>query len=149
MLTEICAEIRNYFSKEEDRHFGTFKIESGIIVPLLINADCEYVRICGSRKNDGVHKLSDNDLDDEGEFKGAIWEMYPPKAFLALATEIEAWQTANGSVTSQAMSPYTSESFGGYTYSKAGPGNSASGNGSGWADAYAGRLNIYRKIRVV
>ncbi len=149
MLTEICAEIRNYFSGEEDRHFGTFKIENGVIVPYLVNADCDYIRICGSRKNDGVHKRSDSDLEDEGEFKGAVWEMYPPKAFLALVAEIEAWQAANGSVTSQAMSPYTSESFGGYSYTKAGAGNSAAGNGSGWADAYAGRLSIYRKIRVV
>ena len=151
MLTEICAEIRNYFSKEEDRHFGTFKIENGIIVPLLINADCDYIRICGSRKNDGVHYLrgQNSSLVDEGEFHGAIWEMYPPPAFLDLVKEIEDWQAANGGATSEAMSPFTSESFGGYSYSKAGAGNSATGRGNGWADAYWGRLNIYRKIRVV
>lgn len=146
MLTEICAEIRNYFSKEDKRYFGTFAIENGTLVPLL-NLDCQYIRICGSRYNDGVHKLSDNDLIDEGNFNGAIWEMYPPKAFLDLVAEIEAWQAVNGVASSPAMSPYNSESFGGYSYSK----NSANAltGASNWATAYAGRLSIYRKIRVV
>lgn len=148
MLTEICAEIRNYFSKESDRHFGTFAIENGVIVPLLINADCAYIRICGSRKNDGVHKISDNDLNDEGEFGGAVWEMYPPKAFLDLAAEISDWQTKNGGVDSAAMSPFASESFGGYSYSKSKAGGNGSSSSPTWQDAYRSRLNLYRKVRL-
>ena len=120
----------------------------GLITPSF-DIPTDYIRIVGSHKNDGVHKLSDADLVDEGTFKGAIWVMSPPKAFLDLAAEIAAWQEKNGGIDSQAMSPYNSESFGGYSYSKSGGG--AGGNSAGsadWAGAYAKRLNIYRKIRV-
>ena len=34
MLTEICAEIRNYFEVPNGRHFGTFTISGGSIAPL-------------------------------------------------------------------------------------------------------------------
>lgn len=148
MLTEICAEIKNYFTYESDKHFGSWSIVDGLITPSF-DIPTDYIRIVGSHKNDGVHKLSDADLVDEGTFNGAIWVMSPPKAFLDLAAEIAAWQEKNGGIDSQAMSPYNSESFGGYSYSKSGGG--AGGNSAGsadWAGAYAKRLNIYRKIRV-
>jgi hypothetical protein len=66
-----------------------------------------------------------------------------PKDFLALAKEIEDWQAKYGDVLN---SPYTSESFGGYSYSKA-----SGKNGGGavtWQDAFATRLNLYRRIRI-
>ena len=149
MLTEICAEIRNYFTYESDKNFGNFAIVDGSITPPL-DLPTDYIRIVGSHKNDGVHKLSDADLIDEGTFHGAIWIMSPPKAFLDLAAEIAAWQEKNGALDSPAMSPFNSESFGGYSYSKS-SGASAGGSSSGGADwraAFASRLNIYRRIRV-
>lgn len=149
MLTEICAEIKNYFTYESDKHFGSWSIVDGLITPSF-DIPTDYIRIVGSHKNDGVHKLSDADLVDEGTFNGAIWVMSPPKAFLDLAAEIAKWQAKNGNVESPAMSPFNSESFGGYSYSKAG---TASGDGNtngaaNWIGAYNSRLNIYRKIRV-
>ena len=144
MLTEICANIRNYFTYEDDKHFGEFAIVAGQITPSF-NIPTDYIRIVGSHKNDGVHKLSDNDLVDEDKFDGAIWVMSPPKDFIALAAEIADWQAKYGSVESQAMSPYNSESFGGYSYSKSG---GSSSGGANWQSAYASRLDIYRRIRL-
>ena len=149
MLTEICAEIRNYFTYESDKNFGDFAVENGQITPPL-SLPTDYIRIVGSRLNDGVHKVSDNDLINEGTFHGAVWIMSPPKAFLDLAEEIAKWQDKFGALDSQAMSPFNSESFGGYSYSKSG-GGSASGSassGADWRSAFAARLNIYRKIRL-
>lgn len=149
MLTEICAEIRNYFTYESDKHFGNFAIIDGLITPSF-DIPTDYIRIVGSHKNDGVHKISDADLVDEEEFDGAIWVMSPPKSFLDLAAEIEDWQAKNGGVESTAMSPFNSESFGGYSYSKSG-GNATGGSSSGgasWLSAYATRLNMYRRFRL-
>lgn len=148
MLTEICANIRNYFTYEGDKHFGDFAIVSGAISPVL-SLSTDYIRIVGSHLNDGVHKVSDNDLVDEGTFHGAIWIMSPPTDFLALVAEIADWQAKYGGTDSQAMSPFNSESFGGYSYSKsAGTGAAGIGAAGTWQAAYASRLNAYRRIRV-
>lgn len=150
MIGEICAEIKNYFTYEDDKHIGDYVISSGQISP-VIDFPTDYIRIIGSRLNDGVHKVSDlvkNPLQDEA-FHGAIWVMSPPADFITLVAEISAWQTANGGADSNAMSPYQSESFGGYSYSKAS--GSTEGGGSSvptWQGTYASRLNRWRRIRV-
>ena len=148
MLNEVCAEIKNYFTYHDDKHIGDFSIESGQIVPSF-DIPTNYIRIVGSRLNDGVHKVSDADLVDEDTFHGAVWVMSPPAAFLALVGEIETWQEMNGKADSVAMSPFQSENFGGYSYSKASGGNSESGASSvpSWQSVYASRLNLYRRIR--
>ena len=150
MLTEICASIRNYFTYEGDRHFGDFAIADGQITPSF-DIPTDYIRIVGSHKNDGVHVRGEQGfgLIDEGEFHGAVWVMSPPADFLALAAEIAAWQDKYGGVDSEAMSPFNSESFGGYSYSKsAGTGAAGIGAAGTWQAAYAARLNIYRRLRV-
>ena len=149
MLGEICAEIRNYFTYREDIHVGDWVIENGTISPAFA-FETDYIRIVGSRLNDGVHKVSEMALQDEA-FHGGIWVMSPPADFLALADEIAAWQEKNGALDSPAMSPFNSESFGGYSYSKSG-GNASGGSssaGADWAAAFASRLKIYRRIRVL
>lgn len=149
MLSEICANIKNYFTWEGDKHIGDFAIIDGAITPPL-DFPTDYIRIVGSRLNDGVHRVSDDDLVNEGTFHGAVWVMSPPADFLALASEIEAWQAKNGGVNSPAMSPFNSESFGGYSYTKS-SGSSGTGSssvGASWQDAFASRLNMYRRIRV-
>lgn len=152
MLTEICAEIKNFFTYEADKHFGDFSIVDGAVAPSF-DIPTDYIRIVGSHKNDGVHVRNKNgnfDLIDEAQFHGAIWVMSPPSEFLALVAEIEDWQNKYGGVNSQSMSPYNSESFGGYSYSKSGASNGSQGNSGGisWQSTYAKRLNIYRRIRV-
>lgn len=144
-MTEICDYLNNYFW--EKKISGTFTIEDGQInVSGLKNG--QYFRIIGSTFNDGVHKypiIEKTKLEDE-TFRGQIWAMAVPQAVVALASEIGAWQDAYGRADSDAMSPFTSESFSGYSYSKSGA--SASGNAStGWQDAYAARLKPYRRLR--
>ena len=149
MLTQICAELKNYFSSNGDRIIGDFEIISGNIVPSISIQDGQYYRIVGSVFNDGVHKFGDitDNLVDEPTFHGAVWLMRVPEDVINLATEIAEWQSKNADIIS---SPYMSESFGGYSYSKA-VGNSNSGGTSNysWKDAFASRLNPYRKIRSI
>lgn len=144
MIDEICAEIRNYFTYDKDKHFGTFRIENGQIVPSL-DIPTNYIRIIGSHLNDGVHVRGDDgfDLTDEGDFNGAVWIMSPPNSFIRLAGEIALWQEKNGS---EAVSPYTSESFGGYAYTKATLSDGS--NAATWQNAFSARLKQYRRIRV-
>ena len=96
-----------------------------------------------------MHKCGTNGwgLVDEGEFHGAVWIMTPPKAFLDLVTDITAWQTKYGGADGVALSPYNSESFGGYSYSK-GAGSSGSASVD-WKSAFAGRLNLYRRMLTI
>lgn len=149
MLNEVCAEIRNYFTYSRDIHIADWVISNGIITPLL-DIPTDYIRIVGSRLNDGVHKISEMQLEDE-TFHGAIWIMSPPKDFLTLVSEIESWQATNGAADSHAMSPFNSETLGAYSYSKSGI---ARGNNQGttpnatWKDVYATRLNRFRRVRI-
>lgn len=152
MIGEVCSDIKNYFTYESDKHIGEFAVANGEIVPSF-DIPTDYIRIVGSHRNDGVHKRGDNGfgLTDEETFHGAIWVMSPPSDFIAIVGEIEAWQAKYGGVDSVNMSPFQSESFGGYSYSK------ASGSMSGyvgstiptWKDLFASRLNKWRRIRVL
>lgn len=146
MLNELCQELRNYFDKAQPKFFGQIVVEDGKITNeefLAAIKPNQYFRIVGSIFNDGVYCFKEElSLEDE-TFDGAIWLMAIPKDFLALAEEIEDWQAKYGDALN---SPYTSESFGGYSYSKA-----SGKNGGGavtWQDAFATRLNLYRRIRI-
>lgn len=147
MIDEICGEIRNYFVYKDDKIFGDFAITNGVIYP-EISIPSDYIRIVGSRKNNGVHKVDEMQLKDESEFHGAIWFMNPPDEFLQIVSDIQAWQTKNGDIDSPAMSPFNSESFGGYSYSKGYPsvGSAGSTSGADWRSVFASRLKQYRRI---
>ena len=151
MIGDICAEIKNYFTYEDDKYIGDWVISNGQVSP-TIDFPTDYIRIVGSRLNDGVHKRGEQgfDLVDEA-FHGAIWIMSPTADFLALAAEIASWQEANGNINSANMSPFQSESFGGYSYSKGSNYSASSGSSAPtttWQSQYASRLSIYRRIRV-
>lgn len=143
MLTELCQELHNWF--ERKKYFGTFTIEAGNITGLdLLNG--QYFRVIGSVFNDGVYQYPAWELTDE-TFEGAVWALGIPKAVIDLADEIDAWRKKYESADSAAMSPFNSESFGGYSYSKGGGGTSGSGNNlTGWQGVFASRLNRWRKI---
>ena len=145
MLTELCQELRNWFDKK--RYFGTFTIEGGQLTDCSYLQDGQYYRIVGSVFNDGVHNQSDNDLVDES-FEGAIWAMAVPPTVIALSDKIDEWNEKYGGAYSSAMSPFQSESFGGYSYSKASGGSSSLGGSSAptWKSVFADELNRYRKI---
>ena len=138
MLTEICAELRNYFEVPNGRHFGKFTISGGSIAPLDFLQEGQHFRIVGSVFNDGVYQYPATSLTDE-VFEGAVWAMAVPPTLIDLATEIKAYNESDAGKAS----PYTSESFGGYSYTKA---TDANGTPIGWQKAFASRLNKWRKL---
>ena len=139
MLEQVLMHLKNWFLVPGGIHEGTYTIEDGgIALPFLANG--QYFRICGSVFNDGLHQYPAVDLTDE-TFTGSVWALAVPQAAIDLSTEIEAWQTKNGDAS---VSPYQSESFGGYSYSKAT--DSASGGAVTWQSAFRSRLNAWRKL---
>lgn len=128
---EMCASLRNYFAL--DPISGEFTIkDSDITVPGLVRG--QYFRIDGSVFNDGVHRYGEISMNGDETFTGTITPMAVPPAFEAVAAEIEEWKQKNAEVIN---SPYQSESFGGYSYTK--------GTAS-WQGVFAKRLNRWRKI---
>ena len=139
MLEQVLMNIRNWFTVEGGIHSGTFSIkDGGITLPFL--ADGQYFRICGSVFNDGLHQYNVLDLVDE-TFTGTIWALAIPKAVIELADEIQKWQEKNGEAS---VSPYQSESFGGYSYSKAT--DAETGGAVTWQSAFKQQLSAWRKI---
>lgn len=145
MLSEICQELRNWFDRGQPRLHGAFEIVDGKISDTdftEVIKENQYFRIIGSVFNDGVYKYT-NDLVLTNElFVGSIWLMAVPKAVIELADEIQAWITQYGGVVN---SPYSSESFGGYSYTKRSSGNGSS-DASSWQSVFASKLNMWRKI---
>ena len=156
MLTELCAYLRNYFLRDylnpdADIHHGTFTVSDGQMQALSFLVPGQYFRVIGSVFNDGVWQYRPGGeaegMTDE-TFDGTIWAMSVPPAVLALVEEIDSWRAANADALS---SPYQSESFGGYSYSKA-SGGGAGGSGTaawGWQDQFASRLAPYRRLTVL
>ena len=139
MLEQVLMNIRRWFPVEGGIHSGTFTIkDGGITLPFL--ADMQYFRICGSVFNDGLHQYNVLDLVDE-TFNGTIWALAIPKAVIDLSKEIEKWQEKNGE---SSTSPYQSESFGGYSYSKAT--DAETGGAVTWQSAFKQQLSAWRKI---
>lgn len=142
MLTELCQELRNWF--ERDIYYGEFTIENGQIHPpdgSLQNG--QYFRIVGSVFNDGVHKYDGTEALTDEVFEGAIWAMAVPPAVIDLSERISEWVTKYGDSVS---SPYSSESFGGYSYSKASSGQGNASSIPTWQGIFASELNKWRKI---
>lgn len=145
MLAELCRELKNWdFQTKAKKHIGTIKIENEALVGFDDKlAEGQYFRIVGSVFNDGIYQFPAT-LKDE-TFDGAVWAMAIPDEVVALADEIQAWRVKYENITSYNMSPYNSESFGGYSYSKSGGGSASDGSGT-WQKAFANRLNKWRKI---
>lgn len=151
MITEICLYLKNWFDWNMPKYYGKFKIENGVLISIndgdMGIATGQYFRIIGSVFNDGVYKLGEEELVDE-TFIGAVWLMAVPRDFLSIVKDISDWQEKYGNVDSQAMSPYQSESFGGYSYSKAsgGSGSSTDSIVPTWKSVFRDRLWRYKKI---
>lgn len=141
MLEQVLMHLNNWFLV--DVYEGTYTIRAGsITLPFLQNG--QYFRVLGSIFNDGLHKYDDDlSLTDE-VFDGVIWALAVPKAIISLTAEIEAWQEKNGETVA---SPFTSESFGGYSYTKAA--NGETGTALTWQSVFSSRLNAYKKPREV
>ena len=141
MLEQVLRHLNNWFLVEI--HEGTFTVENGsITLPFLLTN--QYFRICGSVFNNGLHQYPATDLTDE-TFTGTVWALAVPKAVVSLSEDIAAWEEKNGEAVA---SPYQSEGFGGYSYTKRSAGND-SGTLNGWQDAFRGQLNDWRKLKGV
>lgn len=139
MLEEVLRELNNWFVLPDGVHAGDFAIENGgIALPFLSGG--QYFRITGSIFNDGVYEYPAHSLADE-RFEGAVWALAVPPAVISLAGEITEWQEKNGAA---AAGPYQSESFGGYSYTRAT--DAATGGAVTWQAAFRARLNRWRKL---
>ena len=142
MLEQVLTHIHNWFQLEI--YPGKYVIQDGrFALPFLQNG--QYFRIIGTLFNDGLHQYGPamEILHDEN-FTGTIWALAIPRAVIALADEVVTWQEKYGE---QAASPYLSESFGGYQYSKGTIGGQS--GASNWQAAFRSRLNPWRKLREI
>lgn len=160
MLTELCGYLKNWFQR--DMYYGDFVISNdhityadGTELPLQ---DGQYFRIIDSVFNDGIHIQVSSSSQSSGEgdtspehltdeaFSGSVWALAIPKDVIDLADEIKAWKAKYEGADSPAMSPYNSESFGGYSYSKSGGSASDGSGGNSWQGVFGNRLMRYRKV---
>lgn len=134
MLEQILAHLNNWFLVPNGVFQDEYAISNGTIeLPFLRPG--QYFRIIGSVFNDGLHQYPATDLTDE-TFDGAVWALAIPRAVQELSDEIKAWAEKNQ------PSAYTSESFGGYSYSKA---TNSKGMAVGWRDVFAAQLAPWKK----
>ncbi len=142
MLEAVLTHLKNWFVVPCGVHEGIYTIENGNLeLPSLQNG--QYYRICGSIFNDGLHKYGDAEDKLQNEtFTGTVWALAIPKAVIDLSEKIKEWQTKNGDAV---VSPFTSESFGGYSYTKAT--DSTTGAQATWETVFRSQLNPYRKLR--
>ena len=153
MLTELCGYLKNWF--EVEKCYGDFVIADnsisfadGTALPLQ---EGQHFRIVGSIFNDGVHKYpeageqSPATLKNES-FNGSVWCLAIPPDVLTIAADISAWRAKYEQIDSAMMSPFSSESFGGYSYSKSAGTSADGGNGNSWQSVFGNRLTRYRKI---
>lgn len=140
ILEQILHYINNWFVC--DIHKGVFSLDGAHNFSPPFESSARFFRIVGSAQNDGV--ISGDETPVAETFEGEIWELAIPPAILQIVGDVSAWQERYGE---SALSPFTSESFGGYSYSKAAAQtSSASGGGADWLQTFAARLRPWRKI---
>jgi hypothetical protein len=139
VLETVLMHLKNWFVVKV--HSGIYEIENNALeLPFLQNG--QYYRICGSVFNDGLHKYGDTtDVLTDETFTGTVWALAIPKAIIELSEKIDEWQTKNANAVE---SPFSSESFGGYSYTKAT--DSETGGFATWETVFKKQLNQYRKL---
>lgn len=147
-MTELCQELRNWFDRA--RYIGHITLNAdGDVYCNSVKiglAEGQYFRVVGSVFADGVHVYPDGGTKSEA-FDGAVWAMAVPPAVLQLAQDIAAWRTKYEAPDATSMSPFMSESFGGYSYQKGSAFTSDNKSGGvSWQGVFAARLNPWRKI---
>lgn len=141
-LEEICGFIHNYFYTGK-AYPGEYTITNNtIVLPFL--AEGQYFRVYGSIFNDGVHQYPDTYMVNEN-FDGIIYPMAVPKAILDIKDDITAWENDPANVEAQ-NGPYQSESFAGYSYTKATATSASGAVLTGWRAIFNDRLKPWRKL---
>ena len=134
MLEQILAHLHNDFVRQTLPEQEWTIADGTMEIPDALPG--QYVRIIGSILNDGVYQYPLTGLIDE-TFTGTVRLLKIEKAVLEMVPEIEAWCKKNQPTA------YTSESFGGYSYSRA---TNANGVAAGWQDVFEAQLAPYRKM---
>ena len=145
MLTEICQYLHNYF--EYEKHFGLISIIGDVVFcdgEEIEMDEGQYFVLFRERFAIGVYQYGD-ELTDK-TFMGSVWLMDIPDAILKANEWAEQWMEKNGGVDSAANSPFQSESFGGYSYSKGNNSNGKAGVGIFDQASFVGMLAPYRKL---
>lgn len=134
---KVMGSINNWF--ETSLTSGRFKIDGGKLVGAEdFIAEGQYFRIVGSMFNDGLHLQPDDGLKDE-EFEGNVWGLAIPSAFESVVSDIADYMVKEKKTTG----PYVSESFGGYSYTKA---TWKRGAPATWKDVFRHELNQWRRL---
>lgn len=155
MLTELCGYLKNWFVTE--MLYGDFIITNGVITyadgKALPLQSGQYFRIMGSVFNNGVYEYGEGEVENSSNptlvdeiFNGSVWAMAVPLEVIKIAQEIEAWRAKYEGADSPMMSPFNSESFGGYSYSKSAGNTADVGNGTSWQSVFGSKLARFRKV---
>ena len=140
MIEQVLNFIHNYFISSTKR--GHFEIVGGTLIIDGIK-DGQYIKIEGSDLNNGIYLYPTDNLNDE-EFDGTVHGLAVPPAVLKVVSDIENWMDKYGEVSN---SPFQSESFGGYSYTRAsGSSNSSNSSAPTWQSVFGSSLNAWRKI---
>lgn len=136
-LQAMMEHVHNWFP--HNFATGDFSVKDGSLEqghPFL--QEGQYFRIVGSVFNDGLHVYPATDLHDE-DFEGEVWGLAVPQSFVDLADDVFDFVSKN-----PVNDSLTSESFGGYSYTK---GTSpVTGVAAGWQDVFKSRLNAFRRL---
>jgi len=169
MLEQILAYLNNWFVRYSYTGNVTVSVDGAVLAPSEAAAILQpgrWYRILDSDFHDGVYQVPEEEPEEEPEegpeeepeeeaeveaeepeeeqseaFYCTLWALGVPSGLLSIAAEMEAWQAKYGDVIS---SPYQSESFGGYSYSKAGVSSSNSGTATVWTQ-FADALAPYKR----
>ena len=135
MLETILTYLHNWFPVRGAAKTGEFRIVSGEIEADGLQ-DGQYFRVQGSVFNDGLHQYGRDQLEDE-VFSGTVTPLAIPRAVVDISGEIAQW------VVDNPVSDKVSESFDGYSYTRAA---GTTGSAGGWQAAFAARLAAYRRM---
>lgn len=138
MLEQVLRYLNNRF--ERSIVCGTFTVEGGTL-EVEGSQSGQYLWIEGSVFNDGLHVAPLRNLHDE-TFTGRVALLVIPNAVQSIARDIEDWQEANAGVLE---SPYQSESFGGYSYTKADSTGVGGHQQEAWQAKFGPRLLGWKK----
>lgn len=139
-LKEICDYLKNYFIA--DVYERTFTVVNNEIDLNNTNIqEGQFFLVEDSVFNDGLYQYPCASLQDE-QFKGAVTTLRIPSDIIQIAKESIKWEEDNAKTLN---SPLQSESFGGYSYTKASSQISSTGQFT-WKDAFIDRLRGYKKL---
>ncbi len=144
-LAMVMAECRNHFPIACTA--GLMRLESGVLRLPETLPDCRYVYLSGGTQEDlweasrtldgGLLLARDGQAPRDEAFCGRVFCLRPPLNFLSLAEEAEAYRNK------APVGPFLSESFGGYSYTRA---SGSGGRPLAWQDALRPQLNAYRRM---